>query len=448
MKRDFDKRVFHFFNIYHTDEIEAYLTKMANKGYRLLEMNDHQMFFKKNKECNVRYRVVLGVNQFQKWEEQKYREKLGWYFVCEGQNYQIYMTEDLQLEEMDLDSYRYHQVKSLRDKALYLHSAIIALIIGAIYGMTKMEGGFFLLTFSSIILCIITVGLFTCLLLLTSIIDTIVWKWKSERVILKLSQTPLYFGQSQVAKGIKRVFFCLFSVSFAILLYLSFSTYIQSVVSKGWSRNIYLLVYFPVFSGFNLFFSIRRGENAKRGFGERKVIELCFLIGVYIIASAAVSETGKQNDIKITAKDYFQEVMYDETSEFYIEQGTSILGSKEAISFVGLDKEEKVIGSYEYYLYESKVPVIHKLVTKEAIKTLQLKPLLTDGSWHKIEGELSVLNLNLGSNYEGYSIYGIKFDHCIIFSNPNKLLIFYYKAYNNLNVEMLTKLLVQRVFES
>lgn len=318
MKKDFDKRVFHFFSIYHTDEIEVYLTKMANKGYLLLEMNDNQMFFQKSKECNVRYRVILGVNQFQKWEEQKYREKLGWNFVCEGQSYQIYMTEDLQLEEMDLDSYRYHQVKSLRDKALYLHSAIIALIIGGVYGMAKMEGGFFLLMFSPIILCLMTVGLFTCLLLFTNIIDTIVWKRKSERVILKLSQTPLYFGQSQVAKWIKRVFFSLISVAFVILLYLSFSTYIQSVVSKGWSRNIYLLVYFPVFSGLNLFFSIRRGENAKRGFGERKVIELCFLIGVYIISSAAVSETGKQNDIKITAKDYFQDVKYDdETSTFY-----------------------------------------------------------------------------------------------------------------------------------
>ncbi|KAB1434477.1 DUF2812 domain-containing protein [Candidatus Galacturonibacter soehngenii] len=312
MKRDFDKRVFHFFNVYHTDEIEAYLTKMANKGYQLLETNNHQMFFKKCKECNVRYRVILGVNHFQRWEEQKYREQLGWNFVCEGQNYQIYMTEDLQLEEMDLDSYRYHQVKSLRDKALYLHSAIIALIIGAIYGMAKMEGGFFLLMDSSIMLGLMAVGLFTCLLLGTDIIDTIVWKWKSERVILKLSQTPLFFGQSQVAKWINRVFFSLISVAFVILLCLSTSTYIQLIVSKGWSRNISFLIYILIFGSSNLFFSIRRGENAKRGFGERKVIELCFSLSILIIASAAVSEIGKQNDINITAKDYFQEVKYDD----------------------------------------------------------------------------------------------------------------------------------------
>lgn len=327
--KTYDKRVFHFFNIYHTDEIEAYLTKMANNGYLLLEMNDNQMFFQKRIECKVRYRVILGVNRFQKWEEQKHREQLGWNFVCEGQNYQIYMTEDMQLEEMDSYSYRYHQVKNLRNKALYAHIAIIALIISVVYGMAKMEGGFFLLPFYSIILYLMAVGLLACLLLFTEILDTIVWKFKSERIISKLSQTTLYFRHSQIAKWIKRVLIILLSITSVILLFISVGTYIQSVISKGWYRNIILIIYIGVLSSLNIFFSIKRGENSKRGYLERKVIELCFLIGVVMIASALVSETGKYSEIKITPKDYFQETNYNgETSEFYIDQRKSIVFNK------------------------------------------------------------------------------------------------------------------------
>ncbi|GEM_PF-5225501 len=446
MKKDYDKRVFHFFSIYHTDEIEAYLTKMAGNGYFLLEMNDHQMFFQKVKECKVRYRVILGVNRFQKWEEQKYREQLGWSFVCEGQNYQIYKTEDMQLEEMDSDSYRYHQVKSLRNKALSYHIAIIALIIGVIYGMAKMEGGFFLLWFSSIIVCLMTVGFVTCLLLLMDIIDTVVWKWKSERIIFKLSQTPLYFQNSRVAKCIKRVLLILISITSVILFYIAASTYVQSVVSKGWNRNIFLVIYVGVFSSLNIFFSIRRGENSKRGYLERKVIELCFLIGVVIIASAVVSETGKQSEINITPTDYFQETKYsDKTSEFYIEKGQSIVGSKESVSFVGFNEEESIKGSYEYYLYESKFPIIQTFVKKEALKTLQLQSFLTQADWSKLEKESAVLNLSLGSTYEGNTIFGIKYDNCIILSSESKLLIFYYKDFDNSNLETLIKLLEKRV---
>lgn len=285
MKKDYDKRVFHFFSIYHTDEVEAYLTKMAGNGYLLLEMNDHQMFFQKVKKCKVRYQVILGVNRFQKWEEQKHREQLGWFFVCEGRNYQIYMTKDMQLEEMDSDRYRYHQVKTLRNKAFNVQLALFVVMLGVLYGMVKMEGGFFLLSFSSTLLSLMTVAFFTSLLLLTDMIDTIVWTWKSERIISNLSRTPLYFQNSQVARWVKRVFLILLLSTSAILFYLATSTYVQSIASKGWYYNIFFVIYLGVFSILNLFFSIKRGENTKRGYLERKAIEFCFTIYIFMIAS-------------------------------------------------------------------------------------------------------------------------------------------------------------------
>lgn len=285
MKKDYDKRVFHFFSIYHTDEVEAYLTKMAGNGYLLLEMNDHQIFFQKVKECKVRYQVILGVNRFQKWEEQKHREQLGWFFVCEGRNYQIYMTKDMQLEEMDSDRYRYHQVKTLRNKAFNVQLALFAVMLGVLYGMAKMEGGFFLLSFSSTLRSLMMVGLVACLFLLTDMIDTAVWKWKSERIISNLSQTPLYFHNSQVARWVKRVLLILLSIISIILFYIATSTFVQSVLSKGWNRNIFLVIYVGVFSILNLFFSIKRGENAKRGYLERKFIEFFFIIYIFMIGS-------------------------------------------------------------------------------------------------------------------------------------------------------------------
>lgn len=281
MMRDYDKRIFHSYKIYNTDEIEDYLSNMASQGDYLIEMNEYQMFFTKGLSQQVQYSIVLVDNQYQRWEIQKKREQEGWRLVCEGANFQVYITTKEQEEkDYNLEIYRYEQAKNLRYLTFIHQFVIMGAILLWVYLFIDFDRKFYTLQTAFIDRTIILAGFIFSLISVTEMADTIYWINKCEQLIMN-GKRP-YFRYLSITKTIKSTLSFLLAITLVMLILSGIWKWIELLKTGGFGKSTPVFICMGTYLVGSLIHSKMKDRINKRGFWEIKFIEWSFFLVVLI----------------------------------------------------------------------------------------------------------------------------------------------------------------------
>ncbi|MFA9376527.1 MAG: DUF2812 domain-containing protein [Lachnotalea sp.] len=118
MKKKYDKRVFHHFKFYNTQELEEYLNDMAQKGYYLLEMNQYQMFFKKDTPLRLNHAIACAQNQQEKYQYKQYCESVGWTLLYGTDKFHVYVTAEVELAFVESDQTQFEAIQRVRTNVM------------------------------------------------------------------------------------------------------------------------------------------------------------------------------------------------------------------------------------------------------------------------------------------------------------------------------------------
>jgi hypothetical protein len=438
MKKDYDKRIFHNFKTYNTDEVEEYLNQMAEKGYYLLEMTEYQMFFKKDKSRKVRYSIVFVPNNEDQKSYRDYCTKAGWIFVYSKNNMQIYMTEDNELACIDSDETKFEVLKKIRNKILMFHTLkLCALLAAAILVSDYM--GLAIISLSVAGFCLTLMGGLYSFFLISEVIDTLFWIKQSKNKLARNEKLDFQFYT--ITRCIDKAVYFLIYLCVSIMVLESFYRF-----AFGWkvynpSRIKLMIVTFSFYFVFTIIFRKIDGTFSKRGAFIRVLAQMFAFFASYIVAMVGIDGVGSEAVTFFPEK--FQLVYVEENTSKMLKRNQSILGSREYYYFLGADKEWNSV-DYEYYLYQSKFPFILQQVKNESFRTENISEYL------KIYKQTNQYTVYIGSNrkfYPAYSTYEIydtnieAYDGCIVIEEKSQLLIFYYKDFKNMNVDQIIAIL-------
>lgn len=443
MKKDYEKRVIHNFNIYNTDEIEAYLENMATKGYYLLEMNEHQMFFQKGESSHVRYTVMIEENKAKQWEIQKVMEQAGYQYICSVRHFLIFVTKKLNVTVPFDDFYRYESVRALKEKVVFYHFLKIALLVFFCYLVFDWKQGVFSIFLSTIELSTFFATVSFCFLLLTEMIGISYWNKVSKKSLEE--GRALQFRFPTIINAIRYIFRVLLVINVTLVAVLSIQSFIVHAEGVG-KRGFYALLYLVLLVIAWMIGSLVRKEYRKRGFWERKLAEIGLILIVSLSVTGLLNKGGKEDNMQISSNMVFEA----QKSESYtdIEQTSSIFGKREVAHVISFDKEGKSIGDYRYYLFESKIPWLTQQIKSNFIKNQKLQDQLLEYDKKNNVKIYTALAKDSDIN-EGVSKFQPEsmefYKHCIVMSKENKFLVFYYDSVEPMKEEVLIKYLQENV---
>lgn len=436
-KRDYDKRVLHDFKKYNTEEIEEYLNKMAEKGYFLLEINQHQMFFNKEEPRKLRHSVVyIRDNEERNWYKE-YSNKVWWKVVYETDKFQICTTEDTEKPFVESDESKFEMLQKIRNKrmvfdGLKLSLLILVGVLAAYYiGLMNICLSF---TGFSLVLMSMLYGL----LLASEIIDTLFWKKQCKRNLT--TKEKLNFRYSNTKKIINKVINIILVVCIVALsmnsIYRLFLSWQLGEIEK--SNYIFIMI-FVYLIGVPLAAKVR-GELSKRGGYEKTFYRLILMIAAIVITWVAMNGLGSKE--ATFAPEDFQIEYSKEYSYEQVHTGKSIFGSKEYYKFSGVKQEGYGTSDFAYYLYKSKFPGVINQIKGESLRTEHITEYLKIYEQNEAYSIYTAFNQKVYPEYAVYEEYDTNledYDGCILIESPNELFIFYYKDFGNVSIDDMLK---------
>lgn len=433
MKKDYDKRVFHNFRPFNTDEIEEYLNSMAEKGFFLLEITKYQMFFKQDTPRNVRYTLENLPNEESWTVYRNYVKTLGWDFVCTFKKFQVFSTEDETIPINDTDKTKFEVVVKERNKdMIYTILKLCALVIAAVF----FSYNFGLVTSCLSVhgLCFTIMGIMYGILLISQIIDTVYWKIDCVKK-LKVDE-KISFRFSKITKRIQKVVHILLFVSYIIMFANAFYRLIISIQLNG-IRNLYfMLVFILIYMLSSLVGMISRGELKKRGGKELYFYQVLFMLSWIVVCFVVINRYGSEVATYSPEKLGFQYDMNNINEN--IDAGKSILGSREYCNIWTFGEEGYENYDYSYYLYKSNSQVIAKLIASEALRKEHLSKYLKVYKQTEDYTIYTAYNKKIYPEDATYQTYDTDLEYndgCIVIQSKNELLIFYYNDMDKQNAD-------------
>ncbi|MCF0148332.1 MAG: DUF2812 domain-containing protein [Clostridium sp.] len=334
------------FYSYEISAIEAYLEKMALKGWKLEKLSKLYIKFKKTEPKSIKYTidVIDGITAYGERDSDvalEYREKLGnkgWNFSCEYNNLQIFYKENATEKS-------YICNKGIREKRLLfkdsLGNIIAKLLLIGLYiytnylSIAKGRTLEFLSNNKNLVMSVIFIGVF-----IVSIID-----------LLRLIKFRIRVTYKDENKNIYWIRFK--GISFFVILLLAILVFIALLLtSRTENSNLTISIMAIIISV--LLFSYLLGnkkDNTKKKITISStfiiLITTIFIINNFFIANIfknkSMAEKGKEYALGL--KDFNDEAITEE--DIYIDEESSFIANK--IFYTANGKKMKL--SYE--LFES-----------------------------------------------------------------------------------------------
>lgn len=444
-KKGYDKRVIHIVRPYDTKAFEEYLNTMAQKGYLLLEVNEYQLFFKKEEKKGIRYSIGFLTDKDEERQYQEYCKSVGWEFACATEYLQIFHTTDPSIPAIETeDQIKFDVLSKFRKKRL-IYLCLQLLCIFGIFAYVTCLNQMVQLSLSTIGLCIYGLGILWLMYVVSGIIEGISWTKRCKKKLLL--NEPLMFGSSKIKCQMDRASRVGMGIFLGIMSVISSYRLILSWKENGLGHDgIFLPLMLVVYILCAVINQRLRGNSNRRGSGVSIVYYTGILYVTFVISTVVFQRIGG-GDTTFLPEDFKIRYHNDQTFKQAVKE-KSFLGSKEYGRVDCNNSELDDLTYYKYFSYESKFPMLLKGIQEEVMRDQGLTNHLTYyGKERGYKIHLAKLEKKGTDNLriQDFSMNLVYYDGGILIEGKGKLFLFYYLEFDQITVEDTIKVLVSKL---